>query len=119
YVITSGCNPNVVTFSTLINGLCKLHEKMASGKDHGDGFKCRPSLIWCGAIIVGLCEEGLITVLGNESTDKWEEAKGLFNEMTDQVTFKTSLSLLLYQNWQEEATRQNLLCLKSKGYRVN
>lgn len=33
---------------------------MASGKDHGDGFKCKPSVVWYVAMIDELYKEWLV-----------------------------------------------------------
>ncbi|KAF4359791.1 hypothetical protein F8388_008353 [Cannabis sativa] len=109
-----GCKPNAVTFGTLINGLCRtgnasialeLHEQMACGKDHGDGFKCTPNLVWYGAIIDGLCKEGLM-----------EKAQQLFLEMKekgvlpDVVVYSSLMHGLCYADkWEEAKALSKLL----------
>ncbi|XP_031252726.1 pentatricopeptide repeat-containing protein At1g62914, mitochondrial-like [Pistacia vera] len=77
-MVVVGCRPNVGTYGSLIDGLCKtgkisvaikLHEEMVNGNG-GFGVICRPNVVSYNIIIDGLCKAGLI-----------EKGKSLFTEM--------------------------------------
>ncbi|XP_031247371.1 pentatricopeptide repeat-containing protein At5g39710-like [Pistacia vera] len=77
-MVAIGCKPTVITYGTLIDGLCKtrnlsvaikLYEEMAKGNEES-GVSCRPNVVTYNIIIDGLCKAGLV-----------EKARQLFLEL--------------------------------------
>lgn len=65
-MVAFGCSPDIITYGTLIKGLCQtgntilalsLHEEMINRNDKS-GVICKPDVVTYGRIIDGLRKDG-------------------------------------------------------------
>ncbi|KAG6434910.1 hypothetical protein SASPL_106554 [Salvia splendens] len=120
-IIAMGFYPNVKTWGTLVNGLCRsgnvgialrVHREIRDG-DVGCGLRFNPNLIYYCCLLDGLAKEGLL-----------EEAKELFAEMegrgisADVVAFGTLIDgLCKMGDW--EGAKGLFFQMMDRGIRPN